>query len=329
MRFFHVCPPGTKFAMLARELKVEGGEIDFVFVDGDGGFYIVETKLKKNKGDKRKIFAQVDDYACSIWFKLKIYQSVDEFFSSCQENLRKELHDGSLVLDDYLQRELDLDDSPEQIKKEIKDSITNHRITFVIVMDDLDEDLQQQIIYRVDQKINTYGVELQKYLIHGETLIVPNVFRLRTPATEKKSNNYIHDDDGRAVLDRYEKHVKENSEFDSDLKSAILKLTSKFDEWEGWPWLHLSDMSLVVYFKKVKYYGHAPIKIHADGSIALRTAAFNDDSKTLDEFRADVSSIDQEVKEKISAGGVSIGVPHETWVPKIDSVLNVLEKYFK
>ncbi len=108
---FSRLPPGTKFAMLSRELKVDSGEVDFIFVDSDGGFYIVETKLKKNT-DKRRIFAQVDDYACSIWSKLKLYKSVDGFFLSCQENLRKELGEDSLVLDDYLQQELNLDDSP-------------------------------------------------------------------------------------------------------------------------------------------------------------------------------------------------------------------------
>lgn len=328
--FSHL-PPGTKFAMLARELRVDGGEVDFVFVDEHGEFYIVETKLKKNT-TKRKIFAQVDDYACSIWAKLKIDQDVDGFFSLCEENLQDELKEDSLVLDNYLQRELNLDDSPEKIKKEIKDNINSHNITFVVVMDELDEDLQQQIIYRVDQKITTYGIELQKYQLNDKTLVVPNVFRLKPPITGKKS--YLDWFDGEKnpielVWKRYTDYVKTNQEFDANLSSAILQLISKFDEWKAIPWLHLTDMSLIVYFKKIKNYSHVPIKIQTDGKISLRTDAFDDDQKTLDEFRNDISNFDQDIKDKISAGRIHVRVPHEIWVPKVSQLIQMLEKFCK
>ena len=38
-------PADTQFTMLAKEFVIDGNEIDFIFVDDNGDFYIVETKL--------------------------------------------------------------------------------------------------------------------------------------------------------------------------------------------------------------------------------------------------------------------------------------------
>lgn len=328
---FSYLPPDMKLTMLGREIKLDSGdEVDFVFVDEDGGFYLVETKLKKNT-DKRRIFAQIDDYASSTWFQLKIEQDVDGFFSSCEHSLQKFLKNPSLELDDYLQNKFGVDSSIEELKNNIKEKIVSHDITFVIVMDELDEKIRTQIIYRIDQDIKTFGVELEKYSIDEKLLIVPkifSVFPLSKGITGK--DDWIQDDHHPELIwNRYENHVKTNQEFDTNLRSAILQLISKFDEWDADPWLHLSDMSVLVYFEKVKDYGYTPIKIRTDGSISLRPEAFNDDQKTLDEFRNNISNIDQDIKDKISAGGEIIRVPQKIWVPKVNQIIQVLEKFCK
>ena len=73
---FQNLPPKTKIAMIARELEIKSGKIDFVFVNEYGDFYIVETKLKINT-DKKEIFAQVDYYASATWNKLEIEKDID------------------------------------------------------------------------------------------------------------------------------------------------------------------------------------------------------------------------------------------------------------
>lgn len=324
---FSDLPPDLKFTMLGREIKLASGYVDFVFVDEDGGFYLVETKLKENT-DKRRIFAQIDDYASSTWFQLKIEQDVVGFFSSCEQSLRKFLKDSSLELDNHLQNKFGPDSSIEELKNNIKEKIDSHHITFVIVMDKLDEEIRTQIIYRIDQKIKTFGVELEKYSIDEKLLIVPKIFSVLPPSKGiTGKDDWIHDDDHPELIwRRYENHVKK---FDANLSSAILQLILKFEEWVADPWLHLSDMSVLVYFEKVRDYGYTPIKIRTDGSISLRPEAFHDDQKTLDEFRNDISNIDQYIKTKISVGGEIIRVPQKIWVPKVSQLIQVLEKFCK
>lgn len=324
---FSYLPPDQKLIMLGREIKLASGSVDFVFVDEDGGFYLVETKLKENT-DKRRIFAQIDDYASSTWFQLKIEQDIDGFFSSCEQSLRKFLKDSSLELDDYLQNKFGADSSIEELKNNIQEKIVSHDITFVIVMDELDEKIRTQIIYRMNQDIKTFGVELEKFSIGEKLLIVPKIFSVFPPSKGVTGkDDWIHDDDHPELIwNRYENHVKK---FDANLGSAILQLISKFDEWDADPWLNLSNMSVLVYFEKVKDYHYAPIKIRTDGNISLKTEAFSDDQKTLDEFRNDISNIDQGIRDKISAGEEIIRVPQKIWVPKVNQIIQVLEKFCK
>ena len=138
----------------------------------------------------------------------------------------------------------------------------------------------------------------------------------------------MHDDNNpELVWDRYENHVKTDEKFDSNLKSAILQLTSKFNEWDGDPWIHLSDKSLSTYFEKIGNYTRTPIKIQSDGSITLRVIAFNEGSKIYDEFQENISNIDKYIKDKISDGRVKIRVAPEIWIPKVELILKILEKY--
>jgi len=238
------------------------------------------------------------------------------------------LKDSSLELDDYLQNKFGVDSSIEELKNNIKEKIVSHDITFVIVMDELNEKIRTQIIYRIDQKIKTFGVELENYSIDEKLLIVPKIFSVLPPSKGiTGKDDWIHDyDHPELIWNRYEDYIKK---FDADLSSAILQLISKFDEWAADPWLHLSDMSVLVYFEKVKDYDYTPIKIRTDGSISLRPEAFNNDQKTLDEFRNDISNIDQDIKDKISAGGEIIRVPQKIWVPKVSQLIQVLEKFCK
>ena len=327
---FQNLPPKTKIAMIARELEIKSGKIDFVFVNEYGDFYIVETKLKINT-DKKEIFAKVDYYASATWNKLEIEKDIDGFFNTCQSSLQKYLKDTSLQLDTYLQEKLELE-SVDQLKSKIEDNIISHNITFVIVMDELDENIRMQIIYRQNKNIRTYGVELDQFKIDDKYLVVPKVFSVSPLSVgSSKDLGWIHDDDHPEIIfSAYEKYVKADQSMESSLKDAIMKLISKFREWGAYGWLNQNSKQIDIYFDKVDDGSSTPIIINTEGSISLRPNAFQKISETFKNFRTDISEIDVYIKDKISSTkGMKIHTPQEIWVPKVNLILNILEKYCK
>ena len=51
---------------LCRELRTEAGPVDIAFINGDGLLTLVECKLWRNPEARRKVVAQVLDYARAI-----------------------------------------------------------------------------------------------------------------------------------------------------------------------------------------------------------------------------------------------------------------------
>jgi len=328
---FQNLPPKTKITMIARELEIKSGKIDFVFVDEYGGFFIVETKLIKNT-DKKEIFAQVDYYASVTWNKLELEKDVDGFFNTCQNSLQKYLNDPSLELDSYLQEKLELE-SIDNLKSKIKDNITNHNITFVIVMDELDENIRLQIVYRQNKNIRTFGVELDRFKIDNKYLVIPKIFSVSPLSTGTTSitSEWIHDDDNSEIIfSKYENYIHTTSSLEQPLKDGILKIISKFREWNAYLWLNQTNKQLDVYFDSVDDGGSTPIIINPEGSISLRPNAFQKDPDKINRFREDISKIDPYIQEKISnTKGMKIHTPQKIWLPKLELILRVLEKYCK
>ncbi len=327
---FQNLPPKTKITMIARELEIKSGKIDFVFVNEYGEFFIVETKLWENT-DKKEIFAQVDYYAAATWNKLEIEKDVEGFFNTCQSSLQKYLKDTSLQLDTYLQEKLELE-TVDWLKSKIKDNIISHNITFVIVMDELDENIRMQIIYRQNKNIRTYGVELDQFKIDDKYLVVPKVFSVSPLSVgTSKDSGWIHDDnDSEPIFLTYEKYVNANQTMEPSLKDAITKLISKFREWNAYAWLNQNSKQIDIYFDKVDDGNSTPIIINPEGSISLRPNAFQKIPETFKNFRTDISEIDTYIQDKISSTkGMKIHTPQEIWVPKVNLILNILEKYCK
>ena len=57
---------GLHLLVLGREFPTGSGPIDVLAMDSDGVLYLIETKLYSN-ADKRKVVAQVLDYAAALW----------------------------------------------------------------------------------------------------------------------------------------------------------------------------------------------------------------------------------------------------------------------
>ena len=67
----------TTLVTLSRELESGSGPIDVLAIDEDGGIYIIETKLHDNH-DRRKILAQIMDYAGAMWNRFRDFKKFEE-----------------------------------------------------------------------------------------------------------------------------------------------------------------------------------------------------------------------------------------------------------
>ena len=198
-------------------------------------------------------------------------------------------------------------------------------------MDELDEKIKTQIIYRTIQEIKTYGVELVQFKNNDELLIVPQIFQVSaTSDSSGKSGDWVNDDvDATWIWEKYGNHVKTNTRFTVDLKNAIVKLCSKFQEWDGDPYLNLSSKQIDFGFKNVENWKTTPVIIFPDGALSLRPEAFKEEEKRKG-FQKNISDIDEFIQNKITTTkGMKIKIPIEIWAPKVEIILNVLEKYCK
>src|SRR5918912_2153575 len=86
---------------LCRELRTEAGPVDIAFINGDGLLTLVECKLWRNPEARRKVVAQVLDYARAIarWSYADLQRQV-AIATGRQGNIPFEIareHDPSLI----------------------------------------------------------------------------------------------------------------------------------------------------------------------------------------------------------------------------------------
>lgn len=159
-----------KVCIVAREFGVQTGSIDLLGIDKDGEIYIIETKLFKNP-DKREVIAQVLDYGASLWgsnfndFRTDLEKNCqEEFKQGLRERLKKHFEE----LDDA-----GIDETFDTLQKNIEDG----NFKFVVVMDELHEDLKD-IIRFINKSSNftIYAVELEQYEHKDEAIIIPKLY---------------------------------------------------------------------------------------------------------------------------------------------------------
>jgi hypothetical protein len=151
--------------VLVREFPVESGNIDILCTDASGRLYIVETKLYRNP-DKRKVLAQVLDYGAAVWRlgSSDFMDALEERYESSHGRdlasaLRDSLMDPVLVMDN------------------IGVSIRNSDIRFVILMDQVPNELKDLVLFmNQNSKFSIYLVELEYYRLDHNEVIVPHVF---------------------------------------------------------------------------------------------------------------------------------------------------------
>ncbi|MEE8359221.1 MAG: hypothetical protein V3R82_07415, partial [Candidatus Hydrothermarchaeales archaeon] len=152
---FHEIEEGKKILVIIKEFSTNSGPVDAVGIDQEGQIYLIETKLEKNT-DKRRVIAQILDYASSMWKNTTYY-------------------DFTTIVDNYLRKEKDSDLDTEilnyfegtdlkQIKNSINENISAGHYRLVIVMDRIDDALKDTITFlNTHTDFDIYGIELNYY----------------------------------------------------------------------------------------------------------------------------------------------------------------------
>jgi len=168
----------VRLVVVAREFPAGSGSIDLLAIDQNGGVYVIETKLYKN-ADKRKVLAQVLDYGAGLW---RSYRSVPEFLSRLEEAARKA---PKRPLREEIQAQFDLEgDDVDQVLARAAENVLAGRFRFVVLMDQMDEDLKNLISFvNANSEFSVFGVELEFYGLGDATLAIPRLYGAETTRT--------------------------------------------------------------------------------------------------------------------------------------------------
>ncbi|MFL5540030.1 MAG: hypothetical protein ACJ8J0_13650 [Longimicrobiaceae bacterium] len=167
----HELKEGIQLVVLAREFPTDCGNIDALAVDQDGEVYIIETKLYRN-ADKRKVIAQVLDYGASL-----AMTAVDKagFLDDLDSRVTKAFECTACA---KLSDDFGLDEAAaEQFRDAIYEAVAGGRVTFVVLMDQLDERLKNLIKFLNRSSLfNILGVELDFYRVDDIEILIPRLF---------------------------------------------------------------------------------------------------------------------------------------------------------
>lgn len=156
--------------VLLREFPTTSGPIDALATDGDGGIYLIETKLYKNP-DKRKVLAQILDYGAALW---KAYQDPDDFVERL-DVLMAQL--GGTGISQTVSEFYDLDaKSLSEFIDNLKATIDSGAFRYVVLMDRIDDRLRDLIMYvNANSSFDLLGVALDFYQHEDLDILIPTL----------------------------------------------------------------------------------------------------------------------------------------------------------
>src|SRR4030042_1759060 len=160
-----------KLLVVAREFPTESGPIDALAIDKDGDVYIVETKLYKN-ATKREVVAQALDYGASLWKHLNDFA---EFIKLIDSEIQAKFH---LTLEEKIKESFGIEqDNIQLMLDRMSSNLKEGNIKFVILMDSMDEQLKDLIIYvNQNRQFDIYAVQLEYYKFQEYEIMIPKIF---------------------------------------------------------------------------------------------------------------------------------------------------------
>jgi hypothetical protein len=157
-----------RLVVLAKEVSTGSGSIDAVAIDQSGDLYLIETKLFRNT-DKRRVVAQVLDYAAAIWSS-----------QGSERSFRRELERAAAKTFGVQRIELALGlssiEEAENLLRLADEAIQNGRFHLVVLMDQLDDRLKDLISFiNENSNFDVLGVEMEFYRFDVHDVIIPRL----------------------------------------------------------------------------------------------------------------------------------------------------------
>jgi len=228
--------------LISDEVRISTGRIDNFLVDNEAIPILIEVKERSNIELKRKVVGQLLDYASTISNDLIEMNFEEEIISSC----RKHSFDEIEVLNNLYQNY-----EKEEFWEIFSKNLKNNRFKLVVLADKFYPSTERIIQYlnQETQNTNFIGLELMKFEINENTVIVPKLIgSTYFSSNSKLSSKSLNDEN--VFLEQ----------ISANKVSSSLDLIDRLDEWAVEKQLH---------FK------------YNDGKTATRQYRFDNDKNTL------------------------------------------------
>ena len=173
---------GLRLMTVGKEFPTSNGPIDILALDHNGQIYIIETKLDFNH-DKRKVAAQVMDYAAALWRDFG--SNGDDFVEAINKYYQMDL------LEEYASFFKGGEFS--DIVDNLAESLRTGSFKLIVLMDKVDQKLKDLILFiNSNSQFSIYAVELQYYRKGKMAVIVPGLYGAEVQKrTRGKPNKFV------------------------------------------------------------------------------------------------------------------------------------------
>ena len=178
----------TTLVTLSREFESGSGPMDVLAIDELGNVYIIETKLHGYADGRRKILAQIMDYAGAMWNKFRDFSTFEKELE--QHNLTSKYNQilsgkslSKIISDSHLGI---TDEDADNVIEKMKANFFSGTFKFIVVFDKLDQKLINTIDY-LNEKSNLLTIYVVTYEYYRENDLEILIPAIHGRAAEKKS----------------------------------------------------------------------------------------------------------------------------------------------
>ena len=169
----------TTLVTLSREFESGSGPMDVLAIDELGNIYIIETKLHGYADGRRKILAQIMDYAGAMWSGFKDFNIFEEKLlrhnSTSKHNQILSGKTLSQIISDSTLGFTDKEDVDDVITN-MKANFSSGEFKFIVVFDELDSKLINTINYLNEKSpVTIYAVTYEYYTDNNMEILIPTI----------------------------------------------------------------------------------------------------------------------------------------------------------
>ena len=206
--------------LISDEVRISTGRIDNFLVDNEAIPILIEVKERSNVELKRKVVGQLLDYASTISNDLIEMNFEEEIISSC----RKHSFDEIEVLNNLYQNY-----EKEEFWEIFSKNLKNNRFKLVVLADKFYPSTERIIQYlnQETQNTNFIGLELMKFEVNENTVIVPKLIGSTYFSSKNKLSSQSLNDENVFL-----------EQISANKVSSSLDLIDQIDDWAVEKQLH-------------------------------------------------------------------------------------------